>query len=125
VLLVEHDLGELAPVIGSDDRGRGVGACGNEVLGCQARRADRQHADALAGRQDALDERICIRLGRRDGHATWHRDLATGRATGKPARRGDPVGAQLHQLRRRVEKALITRPIVAHDPVGVAPGTTL
>ena len=57
VLLVEHHLGEFAPAIGADDRGRGVGAGGGEMLRRQARGAHGQDADPLARRQDALDQR--------------------------------------------------------------------
>ena len=113
-LVVEHDAGELAAVVGADDRCRRIGAGGDHVLGGQARGADRQDADPLAGRQDALDERDLHQARGRDRHADMRGDLALIERQ-KPAGRGDAVGAELHELGGGVEKRVDAALAICRD----------
>src|SRR5438876_494556 len=57
LLVAEDSPGELAAVIGADDRCRRIGAGRPQVLFGQACGTDGQDANTLAGRQHALDER--------------------------------------------------------------------
>jgi len=62
LLVIDHDTGELAAVVGADDRGGRIGACGDQVLLSEICGADRDDPTRLPGGITCSINGICIKL---------------------------------------------------------------
>ena len=76
LFVIDHDAAELAAVIGAGDRGRRIGASGQQVLFGEISGADCENPGTTAGRQDALDKRDLHQARGRNRHADMCRYLA-------------------------------------------------
>jgi len=115
LFVIDHDAAELAAVIGAGDRGRRIGASGQQVLFGEISGADCENPGTTAGRQDALDKRDLHQARGRNRHADMCRYLALVERQ-KPASRRNAVGAQAHKLFRSVEELVVQpRCLVADD----------
>src|SRR5271165_2482967 len=97
LLVVDHDAAELAAVIGADERRRWIGTGSVQMLRDEVRGAYSQHADPLAGRQHAFDERDLHQARGRDRHTDTGGDFTLIERQ-EPAGRRDAIGAQRNEF---------------------------